>query len=1492
MKTIVAPWRVFVLLSLTALCFPSRAAVVLTTDTSISDLDLSYDGQDVVVSNCTVTIDGEHAFNSLRLADGGILTHSAGSNGLSLTISNDFQVELGGAINLTGRGFAGNTGTGNGGEMGSSGAGAGHGGYGGLSSDNAPGGNCYGVFDEPVTVGSGGGQGVGGIGGAGGGAIKLVIGGNALLDGGVFANGANATNNRSGGGSGGSIWITTQTVSGSGAITANGGNGEPIHGGGGGGGRIAIMCETNQFTGPMAAFGGLGWKAGGAGTIFTKSGEDNGLLVLDNFGRAGTNSLVAVTNAADITVRGGTGVIPSGGWIAGNVIIESNCRFIVVANHSTLSVAASSFILHTNSLVLADKISVTGIGGGGPYGQGAGHGGYGGISGSGFATDGGGSYGSVNSPTSAGSRGGASSAMGGNGGGVIRLNISGAIHLDGIVSASGGSGTASSASAYYGGGSGGSIWLSAGSFSGTGLVRVNGGDGLLPYGGGGAGGRIAVTFNTNAFSGLITAYGGRGFQYGGAGTIYLKTNQATHALLLIDNGHHVGAITPYSSIVAIDQTVSGGAISGFLGFGMRNILVKSNSVLIAVTPSQNQYLVPSLNNVTIDEGGVLSLDGKGFLGGQGFQGGAGVSPIGTATPRGGGGHGAYGAMNSVGYGNSYGLITDPSQPGSGGGIANGGSSATGGAGGGSLRLSFSGTERVLTVNGRLTADGISPSVNGGGGGAGGSLTLSPSVLTGNGVISVNGGAGTGSAGGGAGGRIAITYNSNLFTGQITAFGGTGAGAGGAGTIYLKDNLAPQGQIIIDNGGVVGTYTPIVLSSSSSARYNLRVTGAATVLAPTALYLSNLTITANGVLSASPTNLLVDVLQNATIGVGGAIKVDGKGYGYNQGPGKGATLSGRGAGAGYGGAGGNSQSGALGGTNYGLVTRPEERGSGGGFGSFDYFGGSEGGGAVQLIVGGTLNLDGALSANGNPGWQDNSGGGSGGSIWISAGALTGAGNISAAGGDGDLFGGGGGGGGRIAIYSPENTFTGGISVSGGFGANSGEAGSIYLATNLFTHLISGTITNLQGDPQSDVNIEPDGLASVTTDNNGYYELSVPRGWAGVVTPSAGEDVVVPSKRSYGGVHADHCARKLSRRPRRDPNAGFQSVRHKSGSELERDSRRKLPGVLVHESEQLGAAGRLDAGNERGDGIADPGQRPAAKIHPRAGDLLSLYLTADDADGADGKISFITALSACSLGQFFDAAQIQFAGAEQRERFHPHEGIGLGLPQIRQVAGREFFQTGGERISGEFVQHHEAFAFLFISDAGDDKGLFRGGDQFVQFFLHLEMRHHFAANFAEATQAVGDLNETILVQRGDVAGGVPAGLQHGGGLFGFAEIAEHHIRAAHEQQPGLAERSGRFGFRVHDAHTNARQRMTDFAALGPDLPETGSAKIVRVHRHGGRTFRAAVGFKRANAELIFECGSESVGKFFRADRDEAQSCRIVPANNRADKSAETWAWPAES
>lgn len=68
------PIRFALLLCLTAQhCW----STVFTTNAVISETNFAYDGQDIVIDGATVAIDGLHAFNSLLLTNGAVLTRSA-----------------------------------------------------------------------------------------------------------------------------------------------------------------------------------------------------------------------------------------------------------------------------------------------------------------------------------------------------------------------------------------------------------------------------------------------------------------------------------------------------------------------------------------------------------------------------------------------------------------------------------------------------------------------------------------------------------------------------------------------------------------------------------------------------------------------------------------------------------------------------------------------------------------------------------------------------------------------------------------------------------------------------------------------------------------------------------------------------------------------------------------------------------------------------------------------------------------------------------------------------------------------------------------------------------------------------------------------------------------------------------------------------------------------------------------------------------------------
>ena len=112
--------------------------------------------------------------------------------------------------------------------------------------------------------------------------MRLNVIGTTTVDGRISANGLNGgydTTTQSGaghvtyrfwaggGGSGGSIYLDTATLSGAGSIATAGGTVGNYKAGGGAGGRIFINSNSDTFTGTVNAAGGWGWQTGGAGTV-------------------------------------------------------------------------------------------------------------------------------------------------------------------------------------------------------------------------------------------------------------------------------------------------------------------------------------------------------------------------------------------------------------------------------------------------------------------------------------------------------------------------------------------------------------------------------------------------------------------------------------------------------------------------------------------------------------------------------------------------------------------------------------------------------------------------------------------------------------------------------------------------------------------------------------------------------------------------------------------------------------------------------------------------------------------------------------------------------------------------------------------------------------------------------------------------------------------------------------------------------------------------
>ncbi len=455
-------------------------------------------------------------------------------------------------------------------------------------------------------------------------------------------------------------------------------------------------------------------------------------------------------------------------------------------------------------------------------------------------------YGEVTDPVDLGSGGGAwdSNHPGGDGGGLMRLTVGGALTNDGTISTNGGT---PGSGKLAGGGSGGGIYIQTGSLVGGGVISADGGNGgsycCVYQMGGGGGGRIAIYYTNHSYTGTLSAHGGNGTQggpNGGAGTIFIKGPAHTYGELAVDNSERsaVEGSTPLpAAAIAFEKlTVSGSARVrtealtwvGSLALdgawltldcsGQRltlGTLFLTNGANLThpdtTTATTHLIDVTVTGDMTVDAASTINVAARGYLGGwrSGNSSDYGRTS-GNVTTNGsreadGGSHGGFGGDGSSGpTGLSYGDLTDPVEPGGGGGAWT--SNHPSGNGGGLVRLVVEGT---FTHDGSIIADGGSPPAgNLAGGGAGGGISIQAGALTGTGNISSVGGTGGTyccgyTEGGGGGGRIALHYDSSTFVGAVSAHGGAGnygGGPGGAGTIYWKQIDQPDGDLVVENNG--------------------------------------------------------------------------------------------------------------------------------------------------------------------------------------------------------------------------------------------------------------------------------------------------------------------------------------------------------------------------------------------------------------------------------------------------------------------------------------------------------------------------------------------------------------------------------------------------------------------------------------------------------------------------------------------------------------------
>ncbi len=212
---------------------------VLTQTERVADLEvkakgtLSFDGWDSLLQADTVAIYGTvtHEPNTADEPDEyGEWIPNARVNIDCASL----MVAAGGIINVNQMGYGPESGPGG---SDNTGVGAGYG-------DNsyyatATRGLAYGSYLEPVDPGSGG------TAGSGGGAVRINATGAVVVEGIITSNGAGSRHNSSSS-SGGSVYITCETIAGSGTIRANGGTYTGNHRNNAAGGRIAVIYDAEE----------------------------------------------------------------------------------------------------------------------------------------------------------------------------------------------------------------------------------------------------------------------------------------------------------------------------------------------------------------------------------------------------------------------------------------------------------------------------------------------------------------------------------------------------------------------------------------------------------------------------------------------------------------------------------------------------------------------------------------------------------------------------------------------------------------------------------------------------------------------------------------------------------------------------------------------------------------------------------------------------------------------------------------------------------------------------------------------------------------------------------------------------------------------------------------------------------------------------------------------------------------------------------------------
>lgn len=578
--------------------------------------------------------------------------------------------------------------------------------------------------------------------------------------------------------------------------------------------RVLVVALAGYF--PRIGYGAIWTGAGGTNWNDAANWEPVGVPGTGDAVTIGSGASVLLTNAtaelaaleiasgATLTVKGWQSALRATNLLIAGTVTHGPTLTAAV-NGEGLWVPEHRILIQGSNLTVAatGKLDANymgyrrmcGPGSPAPFGGvrgGAGHATDGGYSRGDAYSRGGFSYGDPAAPEQPGS-GGGSNANSRAGGGAVRIILEGQLDLQGDILAEGQNGV----NTHGPGGSGGSVWISARTITGTaaGLITVSGGFGYT-YAGGGAAGRIAVHYDPESQAQLSeprppivfeAAYGGTSltaFYQPTFGTLHLPdalwltesldgrfskvtvlpgSQMGWNPPSLTLNGAQLGFPPGFHLDVDGAFVISNKAVLHLTAAPVGDPLAQDGAV-VAAGGSLNigagcwihPYAEPTngatvafyvTNDIVVAATGGIDANAKGYS----FGAGPGVAP----TIYGGGGYGGRGAMGPYGllWGPAYGSASAPRQPGSGRAKSTDFKESPGG---GAIRLQAGGT---VVLDGELRANGTTEGSAHTPGGSGGGIHVVCRTFQGGatGLASAAGATGAGSGGAGGGGRIAICY---------------------------------------------------------------------------------------------------------------------------------------------------------------------------------------------------------------------------------------------------------------------------------------------------------------------------------------------------------------------------------------------------------------------------------------------------------------------------------------------------------------------------------------------------------------------------------------------------------------------------------------------------------------------------------------------------------------------------------------------------------------